>query len=411
MIRGGDQMSSENVYSVSRLAALVKRTLEKDYLLKNIYVAGTITNLKRHSAGHYYFSLKDENASIDIALWKSTAIRRGLVGKLENGLFVIIRAAVNFYEKSGRLSFICNDMELGNKSDQQIAFELLKKQLTEQGYFDQAHKQALPIMPTCIGIVTSSSGAVLHDILHVSKQRNPLVTFKLFAVPVQGQEAGGLIAKGIAMADADPEVELIIVGRGGGSMDDLWCFNDQRVVKALYGAKTPSISAVGHETDYTLCDFAADVRGATPSHAAELAVYPLYQLEQSLQDKSKYLTNYMLDTLRLKRQELDALFNRRLGLPVLTFLHQEKQAIQANRYRLREGTMRQLENKKKQLAVLSSQLEALNPLRIMMKGYARLSKDEIVLTSIKEVKTGDCLRVELQDGQIETEVKEVLVRG
>lgn len=266
-------------------------------------------------------------------------------------------------------------------------------------------------MPTCIGIVTSSSGAVLHDILHVAKQRNPLVTFKLFAVPVQGQEAGGLIAKGIAMADADPEVELIIVGRGGGSMDDLWCFNDQRVVKALYGAKTPSISAVGHETDYTLCDFAADVRGATPSHAAELAVYPLYQLEQSLQDKSNYLTNYMLDTLRLKRQELDALFNRRLGLPVLTFLHQEKQAIQANRYRLREGTMRQLENKKKQLAVLSSQLEALNPLRIMMKGYARLSKDEIVLTSIKEVKTGDCLRVELQDGQIETEVKEVLVRG
>ena len=211
-----------DVFSISKLNNLIKRVLEREYVLKNCYVAGAIANLKRHSTGHYYFSLKDDDASVDVALWAGTAQKKGLVGQLENGLFVTMRATINFYEKTGRLSLICNDMEIGQKSPYQLAFDALKKELTALGYFDEAHKQPLPLMAATIGLVTSESGAVLHDILHVARQRNPFVQFKLFAVPVQGDKAGPLIAKGIERADADKEVELVIVGRGGGSMEDLW---------------------------------------------------------------------------------------------------------------------------------------------------------------------------------------------
>lgn len=400
-----------DVFSITKLNNLIKRVLEREYVLKNCYVAGTIANLKRHSTGHYYFSLKDDDASVDVALWAGTAQKKGLVGQLENGLFVTMRATINFYEKTGRLSLICNDMEIGQKSPYQLAFEALKKELTALGYFDESHKQPLPVMPATIGLVTSESGAVLHDILHVVRQRNPFVQFKLFAVPVQGDKAGPIIAKGIERADADTEVELVIVGRGGGSMEDLWCFNDRTVVEAVYNCKTPIVSAVGHETDYTLCDFAADVRGATPSHAAELTVYPVSYLLEQLEAKETYLHQYMKQTIETKKQELQAIFNRKLGIPALTLIHQESSKLSELQHRLSGAVQQAVGKKQNDLLLLGQQLELLNPLHLLLKGYTKIEHGGSPIHSVTAVNVGDSVNITMNDGSLTAKVEEIITNG
>ena len=400
-----------DVFSITKLNNLIKRVLEREYVLKNCYVAGTIANLKRHSTGHYYFSLKDDDASVDVALWAGTAQKKGLVGQLENGLFVTMRATINFYEKTGRLSLICNDMEIGQKSPYQLAFEALKKELTALGYFDESHKQPLPVMPATIGLVTSETGAVLHDILHVARQRNPFVEFKLFAVPVQGDKAGPIIAKGIERADADTEVELVIVGRGGGSMEDLWCFNDRTVVEAVYNCKTPIVSAVGHETDYTLCDFAADVRGATPSHAAELTVYPVSYLLEQLEAKETYLHQYMKQTIETKKQELQAIFNRKLGIPALTLIHQESSKLSELQHRLSGAVQQAVGKKQNDLLLLGQQLELLNPLHLLLKGYTKIEHGGSPIHSVTAVNVGDSVNITMNDGSLTAKVEEIITNG
>lgn len=400
-----------DVFSITKLNNLIKRVLEREYVLKNCYVAGTIANLKRHSTGHYYFSLKDDDASVDVALWAGTAQKKGLVGQLENGLFVTMRATINFYEKTGRLSLICNDMEIGQKSPYQLAFEALKKELTALGYFDESHKQPLPVMPTTIGLVTSESGAVLHDILHVARQRNPFVQFKLFAVPVQGDKAGPVIAKGIERADVDTEVELVIVGRGGGSMEDLWCFNDRAVVEAVYNCKTPIVSAVGHETDYTLCDFAADVRGATPSHAVELTVYPVSYLLEQLEAKETYLHQYMKQTIETKKQELQAIFNRKLGIPALTLIHQESSKLIELQHRLSSAVQQAVGKKQNDLLLMGQQLELLNPLHLLLKGYTKIEHDGSPIHSVTAVNVGDTVNITMNDGSLTAKVEEIITNG
>ena len=345
-----------NVLTITQLNNLIKRTLDREYLLKNVYVSGTIINAKRHSSGHMYFSLKDEESAIDVTMWSSTVMQKGLANAIQNGLLVTVKASVNFYNK--------------------------------------------------IGIVTSQSGAVLHDILHVSERRNPLVQFKLFSVPVQGNTAGPVIAKGIAAADADPEVDLIIVGRGGGSMEDLWCFNDRAVVEAIYTANTPVISAVGHETDYTLCDYVADARGATPSHAAEMAVLPIITLQDQLTEKEEYLHEFIRYTLQQKRTDLTLLFNRRLGIPALQFLHKQKTHLQELSQSLTNATKERCNTEKHSLALLAQQLESLNPLQMMVKGFAKVEHNDKPITSVTQLHPKDDIRVTLADGYVNATVKE-----
>lgn len=400
-----------DIISVSELNAFIKRSLDREYMLKNCFISGSVINLKRHSSGHYYFSLMDDKASIDMVLWASTAQKKGLVGQLENGLVVTVRGAINFYEKTGRLSIICNDMMIGTKSAYQLAFEELKKELIALGYFDESHKQDIPEMVACIGIVTSSSGSVLHDILHVAKQRNPLVRFKLFSVPVQGADAGPVIAKGIEMADRDEEVELIMVGRGGGSMEDLWCFNDRRVVEAIYHAKTPIISTVGHETDYTLCDFAADVRGATPSHGAEIAVMPINILWQRLEEKNYYLQQYIKGELQDRRRQLQGTLHKKLALPLMTLLHQEQQILQRHTYALQDSCKRVIDEKQRELLALAQRLELANPLHMLVKGYGRIEKEGVPMKKASALRKGDPITITLQDGTVQATVEEVTVNG
>ena len=396
-----------NVLSITQLNSLIGRTLDREYLLKGFYVQGTIVNLKRHSAGHYYFSLKDQDASIDVVMWSSTVMQKSLTGLFENGLLVTIKASINFWTKAGRLNIVASDMQVGQKSPLQLEFEALKRELTALGYFDDDHKKAIPELSACIGLVTSSSGAVLHDILHVSLQRNPLVRFKLFSVPVQGDKAGPVIARGIAAADKDPEVDTIILGRGGGSAEDLWPFNTRAVVEAVYACKKPIVSAVGHETDYTLCDYAADMRGATPSHAAEITVLPMSVMEERLRLKEDYLNTYMRQEVLDRKRTLAALFNRSLGMPALQMIHQQRSLLDKKRGIMTQDMKVALQKEKYQLSLLGQELETLNPMNIMLKGYSKVELAGHMVTSVKGLRAGDQLTLTLPDGAIETEIKEV----
>lgn len=396
-----------NVLSITQLNSLIGRTLDREYLLKGFYVQGTIVNLKRHSAGHYYFSLKDQDASIDAVMWSSTVMQKGLAGLFENGLLVTIKASINFWTKAGRLNIVASDLQVGQKSPLQVEFEALKRELTMLGYFDDDHKKAIPELSACIGLVTSSSGAVLHDILHVSLQRNPLVRFKVFSVPVQGDKAGPVIARGIAAADKDPEVDTIILGRGGGSAEDLWPFNTRAVVEAVYACKKPIVSAVGHETDYTLCDYAADMRGATPSHAAEITVLPMSVMEERLRLKEDYLNTYMRQEVLDRKRTLAALFNRSLGMPALQMIHKQRSLLDKKIGIMSQDMKVALQKEKYQLSLLGQELEALNPMNIMLKGYSKVELAGHTVTSVKGLRAGDQLTLTLQDGAIETEIKEV----
>lgn len=228
----------------------------------------------------------------------------------------------------------------------------------------------------------------------------------MFSVPVQGSTAGPIIAKGIATADADPDIDVIIVGRGGGSMEDLWCFNDRVVVEAIYNAHTPIISAVGHETDYTLCDYVADVRGATPSHAAEMAVLPITTLQDQLIEKEEYLHEYIRYTLQQKRTDLTLLFNRKLGIPALQFLHKQKSHLQELSQTLTNATKERCNAERHNLALLAQQLESLNPLQMMIKGFAKVEHDNKPITSVAQLQPNDDIRVTLADGYITATVKE-----
>ena len=396
-----------NVLSITQLNTLIGRTLEREYLLKNFYVQGTIVNAKRHSAGHYYFTLKDEESSIDAVMWSSTVMAKGLAKEIQNGLLVTVKASINFWSKAGRLNVVANDMQIGQKSPLQVEFEALKRELTALGYFEEDHKQAIPELSYCIGIVTSSAGAVLHDILHVSAQRNPLVKFKLFSVPVQGDKAGPVIAKGIKAADKDTDVDVIIVGRGGGSAEDLWPFNTRDVVEAIYKAKTPVVSAVGHETDYSLSDLAADMRGATPSHAAEMTVLPLSVMQERLSLKEEYLHNYVKNFLRQEKQSLAALFNRSLGMPALQLIHKQKTLLERYSQDMTQAMQAYVQEKKHELSLTGQRLEAANPMHIMLKGYSKVEKDGQMVTSVKQVAVGDSLDLRLTDGSVKTIIQEV----
>lgn len=400
-----------NILSITQLNNLIKRTLDREYLLKNLYVSGTIINAKRHSSGHVYFTLKDEESAIDVTMWSSTVIAKGLTEAFQNGLLVTIKASVNFYNKMGRLNLIASDMQVGSKSPLQLEFDALQKELTALGYFDESHKQPIPILSSCIGIVTSPSGAVLHDILHVSKQRNPLMKFKLFSVPVQGNDAGPIIAKGIEKADKDPSIDVIIVGRGGGSMEDLWCFNDRKVVEAIYNAKTPVISAVGHETDYTLADYAADMRGATPSHAAEMSVLPIKTLQEELEQKKEYLHYVMNQMVQQKRSSLTALFNRRLGIPALQLIHKQRSILQNYRESLYHAAQNTVQQEKHKLSLLGQELSLKNPITVMTKGFSKVEKNGKLINSVQSIEKHDTLTITLQDGTVSAIVEEVTPNG
>lgn len=397
------QIQKPRVLSVSQINFYIKSIIENDGSLQFVLVTGEISNLTVHQrSGHIYLSLKDSNSVISAVMFAGNA--RRLKFRLENGMKVICRGRISVYEPSGRYQLYIEDMQPDGVGALTLAFEQLKKSLAQKGLFDNAHKKPLPKFPKTIGVITSPTGAAVQDITNIIRRRFPSADIVLAPVLVQGESAPEQLVRAVNKFSASKIADVVIIGRGGGSAEDLWAFNDEQLAYAVYNCETPIISGVGHETDFTVCDFVADVRASTPSAAAELAV-PDRQELMSYYFKQKQYISAMLDRkiktaqLRLENQQ------RRMSAssPKLKAEQLEKQ-LSAKNEKLTRFMNIYISDKENKLIAAKGKLDGLNPLNVLNRGYAIAEKDEKIITSSKQLKNGDDFAVILSDGKINAKV-------
>ncbi len=394
------------VLSVTQINEYIRSKMDSDPNLLDVVVRGEISNYKMYPSGHHYFTLKDESASLKCVMFKGNAMR--LRFRPDNGMKVIAMGKISVFPRDGAYQLYCSAMTVDGVGDLHAAFEQLKAKLSAQGLFDPARKKPLPKCPGIIGIVTSSAGAALHDMLRILKKRYPLTQVRLLPVRVQGAEAPGEIAAAIRYANRYQLADLLIVGRGGGSIEDLWAFNDERVAYAIYESEIPVISAVGHEPDVTISDYVADLRAATPSNAAELAVPDQDALRQVLDSMTASMVTCLNRQLKSSRLHLNAL----AASPGLQspngYIEQRRKALAMLNERLYSNEQRQQATKKQRYIALTSKLDALSPLKVLSRGYALTRiEDGSVLRSVKQVTPKDRIVVTLADGSLSAEVVEV----
>ena len=396
---------AQQVLSITQLNEYIRGKIDEDVLLNGIAVRGEISNYKVYPSGHHYFTLKDEAASLKCVMFKGNAMR--LRFRPGNGVKVIAMGKISVYPRDGVYQLYCTAMAMDGIGDLYAAFEQLKAKLAAQGLFDPAHKKPIPRYPATIGIVTSSAGAAIHDMLRILRKRYPLTEVRLLPVRVQGAEAPAEIAAAIQYANHHQLADLLIVGRGGGSIEDLWAFNDERVAYAIYESRIPVISAVGHEPDVTISDFVADLRAATPSNAAELAVADQDALRQTLDSASASMAASLQRQLKNARQHLDMLSRSPALKSPTGYLDQKRKSIELLRNRLISGQTRIVEGKNRQFVGLTAKLDAMSPLKVLTRGYAMARTDGgEVIKSIRQVHPGDNIRVNLSDGNLTAAVTE-----
>ena len=387
------------VVAVGELTRYLANLISGDRALRNLAVKGEISNFKQYASGHCYFNLKDAQGIIPCVMFRSSASR--LRFRPEDGMAVIAAGSVNVYVEGGRYQLYVNNMLPDGVGDLAMAFEQLKARLSQEGLFDQEHKKPLPIYPATIGIVTSSSGAVLRDIYRVSKRRFPGIRLVLKPVQVQGAGAAEQIAQAVDFFNVHYPVDVLIVGRGGGSLEDLWAFNEEVVVRAIYNSEIPVISAVGHETDFTLADFVADKRAATPSQAAEMAVRDGQEIVAQLLSLQTRLRNSAVQQLDIRRKGIEHLLTRPVMENPHLMLEQRMERLDNLASRLGQSGSQQLKQQVQHLTHLMDKLELMNPMNTLRRGYGMVrSRDNRVIATIQEVQAGDRIQVELQDGII-----------
>ena len=389
--------------SVGELNAYIKRLIDGERILTNIAVKGELSNFKRYSSGHCYYTLKDETAALKCVMFKNRADTLKFVP--QNGMAVVAYGRISVYERDGVYQLYTDAMQPDGIGALALAFEQLKNRLAAEGLFDERRKKPLPFYPSTIGVVTSISGAVLRDIRRVARRRNPAVALRLFPVAVQGEGSAAQIEHAIRFFNR-PEnaVDVLIVGRGGGSMEDLWSFNEERVVRAIAASAIPVVSAVGHETDFTLADFAADVRAATPSQAAELIVPDAEELRRRVTSLSLRLRDLTRRVLAAHSARLDACFNSTALKYPRNLLAAPTERFDRTLRRLTEVAAKELNEKEHRFSLTLNKLEALNPVRVMRRGFAAVKSDGRVLTSAATIKTDDVLDVTFADGTVTTRV-------
>ena len=390
---------SQQVLSVSQLNEYIRGRLDNDPLLGGVAVRGEISNYKVYPSGHHYFTLKDEGSALKCVMFKSSAVR--LRFRPDNGVKVIAMGKISVYPRDGVYQLYCTAMAMDGIGDLYAAFEELKRKLAARGLFDQDHKKPLPKYPGTIGIITSSAGAAIHDMLRILRKRYPLTQVRLLPVRVQGVEAPGEIAAAIRYANYHRLADLLIVGRGGGSIEDLWAFNDEQVAQAIYDSQIPVISAVGHEPDVTISDFVADLRAATPSNAAELAVPDSEALLQNLDSMSAAMTAALNRQLKGARQHLNVLSASPALRSPTGYLDQKRKSLALLENRLIAAQSRIVDRKKQHFIACTSKLDAMSPLKVLTRGYALVRTEEgEVLRSVSQVEPGDRITVSLSDGQL-----------
>lgn len=393
----------QQVLSISQVNEYIRTLMDTDMLLTSVAVSGEISNYKMYPSGHHYFTLKDDSSALKCVMFRSSAAK--LRFRPENGMKIIALGKISVYPRDGAYQLYCTSMYIDGVGDLYAAFEQLKSKLAAQGLFNTEHKKPIPKYPGVIGIVTSSAGAAVHDILRILRKRYPIAKVRLFPVRVQGVEAPGEIASAIKYANQHHLADLLIVGRGGGSIEDLWAFNDEQVAFAIYHSEIPIISAVGHEPDVTISDFVADLRAATPSNAAELAVPDQNGLRQNLDVMSNTMTTSLLQKITTARDQLRMLSESPALQSPDVYIQQRRKTLMLQYNRLCLIQNQRLQLLKQRFLTGTAKLDAMSPLKVLTRGYAIVQNDTgTVVNSVNRVCENERLRIRLYDGEIESKV-------
>ncbi|SFF93623.1 Exodeoxyribonuclease VII large subunit [Desulfotomaculum arcticum] len=393
--------------TVRELTWRVKELLESDSLLGNLWVKGEISNYKKAASGHIYFTLKDSYSCVRVVMFRSRA--RNLQFGMENGLAVRVNGYVTVFERDGQYQLYAERVEPDGEGALYAALEKLKQKLAAEGLFDPARKKKLPSFPGCIGLVTSPTGAAVRDMINILRRRWPAVRIILAPVAVQGETAPEEVAGGIRLLNKLPGVDLVIAGRGGGSLEELWAFNTEIVVRSIAASNLPVISAVGHETDFTLSDLAADLRAPTPSAAAEIAVPERVEIKRMIDMHRVRITRCMQQKTSAYLQRLEQCArNRVLARPVETICDQRRMVLDQLERQLGKVVQGSVKESAGKIALLAGRLDALSPLATLARGYSlSFGPDGQVLREARQVKTGDFVTVRLHHGVLECEVREI----
>ena len=395
--------------SVGQLNEYVKGMLEQNEVLSDIWVRGEISNFTNHyKTGHFYFSLKDEKGAVSAVMFRSYAARLPFVP--QNGMKVILHGRVSLYVPSGQYQINADAMQPDGVGGLYLAFEQLKAKLQAEGLFDEARKKPLPRIPTRIGIITSPTGAAIHDMINILGRRFPCAGILLYPALVQGAGAPASLIAGMNYFNQNDNVDLIIIGRGGGSMEDLWAFNDEALARTVAASRLPVISAVGHESDFTICDFVADRRAPTPSAAAELAVPDMGDLKRVLRGTEDRLSLAMTVRLSQRRDRVAQLANSRVLVAPDRFVDDCRMRVGDLALRLDRAADHKLTRAKGDFARTAAQLDALNPLAILTRGYAVVRTGETPVRSVEELRVGEPVRLTLADGEATATVTEIQER-
>ena len=391
-----------NPITVTDLNLYIKNKFNNDEYLNNVLIKGEISNFKHHYTGHMYFTLKDENSLIKCIMFKSYTANLKFVPK--DGMKVIILGTVSVFERDGVYQIYCKGMQEDGYGSLHIAYEELKAKLEKEGLFDQKYKKPIPKMPKCIGVLTSNTGAVIRDIINVSTRRNPNVNIRLLPVPVQGEGAAEKIAKAIKLMNDKKLADVIIVARGGGSLEDLWPFNEEIVARAIFDSELPVISAVGHETDFSISDFVADLRAPTPSAAAELAVPNISDIVLKLDNYNIRYKNALKKKIEIMKLRYEKCMMNRVFRNPLQNIQDKYVYIDRINKSMQLSISTKLQGSKTKMVELVTKLDSLSPLKTLTRGYSIMEKDGKVVKSVKDISAGDDVDIRLIDGTAKAKI-------
>lgn len=395
----------KNIYSVGQVNRYVKNMFTQDFFLQQVYVKGEVSNCKYHTSGHIYFSLKDETGTLSCVMFAGQ--RKGLAFSMKNGDKVVVGGTVDVYERDGRYQLYAKEITLEGAGALYERYLMLKQELEDMGMFAEEYKQPIPQFISKLGVVTAPTGAAIQDIRNVSLRRNPYLQIILYPALVQGENAAESIAKGIRVLD-QADVDVIIVGRGGGSIEDLWAFNEEIVARAIFECGTPVISAVGHETDFTIADFAADLRAPTPSAAAELAVYDYKSVVDAAGSYRERLHRAMWGKAELFRERMEKYQTKMQYVSPQNRLREDRQRLADLEEAVFAGMDQQIKNKRHTLSLYLERFSGLSPLRKLNQGYAYVADiNGSAVTSVEQVRKEDTLFVSVTDGKIETKISSI----
>ncbi|AOY54591.1 exodeoxyribonuclease VII large subunit [Clostridium perfringens] len=390
--------------SVGEVNNYVKKLVENDFILKNLNVKGEISNLKFHSSGHIYFSLKDENSKVNCIMFKNNAVN--LDFRLEEGMKVEIKARLGVYHKEGTYQLYCENIKKAGIGELFEEFHKLKKELSEEGIFDEKYKRALPKFPKRIGIITAKTGAAVRDIINVIQRRNKSLDIILYPAKVQGENAADSIIEGIRYFNNEKSVDVIILGRGGGSIEELWAFNNRDLAYEIFNSRIPTVSAVGHEVDFTISDFVSDMRVPTPSAAGELVSPSLQEMINDLLNKKEFLHRAIDRKFLNAKRDVDLLHKGLKGNNPTHIIEKRIKEVNSLEEKLNFLGKRKIDKAKDELIALNSILQTLNPLNTLGRGYSVImDKEDKVINKVSELKKNDMVKVIMKDGSVNIDIK------